>query len=204
VVNEACGATTYSSSPSGCSVGEPGCYVCMRHSCQNSAQDVFFGDPAVRLNSVINQVNTANQQAGVAVAPICGDEPDVHQPNAAPNYAKALQAVANRITTGIGDGCIPTPLKGWVADGSSNNDPDCTVEDDTLETSGPQAGQTIITEIPRCDQANGQFPCWRVEVKPRCADKSPQSIGVTVDRNGQDAPLHTFARVDCATVAATR
>jgi len=45
-----------------------------------------------------------------------------------------------------------------------------------------------------------RFAC-RIEDKAACKDLSPQSLGVTIDRNGMDPPADAAQRVFCSTVA---
>ena len=103
---------------------------------------------------------------------------------------QVLIDVANRIGQSLRPACIPALL-------SDSEHPDCVVEDVTVDDNGMDQ----IHEIPRCDLAMGSFPCWRVEDKAACKDLSPQSLGVTIDRNGVDPPADAAQRVFCSTVA---
>src|SRR5262249_2782918 len=99
----------YQPCPMGMMVDGKNCFVRLDHSCQNTVQPGFFGDPAVRLNSVINSVQFKN------ITSICGS--DLTQ---TPDYTQALQAVAMLISSAIKPGCIVAKL---------TNPPDCVVED---------------------------------------------------------------------------
>lgn len=161
-----------------CSPISDQCIVALQHSCQNHTDPAFFADPGVRMNAVINAAPLHE------IDSICGDDLDQ-----APDYTAVMIKVANLIKDHIGDGCIPAPL-------TDPNNPDCTVEDVTPTASGDQE-----TEIPRCDQANGAYPCWKVEMKSDCAGLSPAGVGITIERNGMDPPKGTFAQVSCSTIA---
>jgi hypothetical protein len=149
----------------------PPCLPWLQHSCHAGN---FFGDPAIRLNTVIDSAHTH------AVSSICDGD-----------WTQALVQVANMIVIGLPDGCI----KAQLADPMN---PDCVVEDHTVN---PADGSETVTEIPPCAQAPSAPACWRVETKPGCAMKSPQGVGVTIDRHGADAPPDTTSLVSCNTVA---
>jgi len=157
----------------------PACFVALEHSCQNRRQPEFFGDPAVRINAVVSAARIHQ------ITSICGDDLD-----APPDYSGAMQGLAKLISSQIGEGCIPAKVDDPTA-------PVCDVEDMTALADGT----VRLAPIPRCTSPVTTHPCWRVEVKPQCADLSPQSIGVTIDRNGMDAPPNTTARVECDTIA---
>jgi hypothetical protein len=160
-----CGALNESSSPP--------CVPVLQHSCQNPQQPVFFGDPAVRLNTVVNAA------AHHGISSICDSD-----------YKNALTSLANLIVSAIGGGCIPAKLAGDPLN------PDCIVEDVTRH----QDGSVSVAEIPSCATAGGAFPCWKAETKPACMGASPDGEGITVDRGGKMAPDNTNAEVSCATV----
>ncbi len=147
--------------------GQPACDPFLQHSCQNAEHPEFFGDPAVRLNSVIQAAATN------VLASICDSD-----------YSTALKTVADKIRSGLPDGCITAPL-------TSTDAPDCIVED--LSPDGS------VTDLPNC--SSGAIPCWTIGPNPKCDGKSPQGLGLTIDRGGQDAPQGTVARVFCTTVA---
>jgi hypothetical protein len=50
------------------------------------------------------------------------------------------------------------------------------------------------------------FPCWRIEVKPKCSAQSPDGVGLTIDRgvdamgHPNPAPDNTTAQVFCSTL----
>jgi hypothetical protein len=164
------------------------CLVRLQHSCQNTVQPGFFGDPAVRLNTVINKAQFKN------ITSICGT--DLTQ---TPDYTAALQAVGNLISSAIKPGCIPAKLAMPI---------DCVVEDVTSLSDG------TVTEkqLPQCSLDNSgnplssnTFPCWAVQHKDKCVGTapgdSPDGVGITVFRNNIPPPANTSARVECATVA---
>jgi len=62
------------------------CLVRLQHSCQNTVQPAVFGDPAVRLNTVVGAVSLSQ------IASICGASE-----TAAPDYSAPMKAVANLI-----------------------------------------------------------------------------------------------------------
>jgi hypothetical protein len=155
------------------------CVVRLQHSCQNRVEPAFFADPAIRLHAVLATA------PNYVEASICGDDLD-----RAPDFSQLLVEVAERIRDGIAPACVPALL----ADPAH---PDCVVED----VSSDDDGVEHIVEIPRCDLALGMFPCWRVEEQAACADSSPQSLGVTVERNGVAPPPDTTLHVFCSTLA---
>ena len=163
-----------------CSPVGPQCAVTLQHSCQNQASPAFFGDPPVRLGTVIEAAHL-NQSAN-----ICGTDP-----TKPPDYSQTLQKVASLISSSLKPGCVPAPL-------TSVNEPDCVVEDVTTRNDGTQTQ----VSIPACTTAAGRYPCWSATVTPRCAPPaSPQSISIDIERNGVPAPPMTSARVECSTRA---
>ncbi len=151
----------------------PPCVPVLQHSCQNPQQPGFFGDPPVRLNTVVNAA------VNHGISSICDSD-----------YTGALMNLANLIVSNIGGGCIPSALP-------DVNNPDCVVEDVTRNTDGT----TTVSEIPECANPPTAFPCWRLEKKDACMATSPQGVGITIDRNGMPAPANTDASVACATIA---
>lgn len=158
------------------------CDVVLQRSCIAPSDSSFFGDPAVRVNQVVNAA--ANKQ----LTSICDT-----------SYQSALEKMGQLIVSNIGAGCITSPL----ADPSK---PDCLVEDVTNNTDG----STTVTQIPFCANVGGKTPCWNLESKPldKCAaicanDGDPgQHFGVTIDRGpGGTPPANTNARVSCSTIA---
>jgi hypothetical protein len=155
------------------------CLMRLAHSCQNEAAPAFFADPAVRLNAIINQATFHK------VTSICGD--DLKQ---APDYSGALRDLATLISSQISPGCIPAPLTDVA-------NPDCSVKDITTDPLGVQT----VKVLPKCDATSSNAPCWKAEMKTGCAKFSPDSIGITIDRAGMDAPPNTTASVECSTDA---
>ncbi len=168
-----------------------GCMVRLQHSCQNHVAPAFFGDPPVRLNAVIRSVKKS------AITNICGDDLDK-----SPQYDQALKKLGTLIQSGISEGCIPAPVKTVGNTDDILADADCVVEDVTHTETGD-----VVTEIVNCGHNPGAFPCWKVEQKDFCTKiidgvvRSPQGIGVTIERNGLAAPPSTTAQVSCSTVA---
>jgi hypothetical protein len=136
------GGTPYAQCPQFDPTSNPPCVPVLQHSCQNPAAPVFFGDPAVRLNAVINSVPNH------AVASICEDD-----------FTIAMQKVGAAAVSQIGMGCLPyqAPLQ--------NGTPaaDCTVEDDAQNPDGTHT----VSQLPSC--AAGAFPCWRIQADPMCS-----------------------------------
>jgi hypothetical protein len=168
-----------------CGVINPGsCDVHLQHSCQNMVSPGFFGDPPVRLESVVNAAKyhvTAN---------ICGDEL-----TATPDYSGALGNMGTLVAKNIGQGCIPAP----VADSTA---PNCVVTEVT-----PVAGSANQeTPISNCAANGGAKPCWESQMKTQCAPTavggSPQGIGITVEYPSADGgvPTGSYLDVECATL----
>jgi hypothetical protein len=182
----------YSPCPAPNTVDGVNCLVRLQHSCQNTVQPGFFGDPAVRLNSVINTAQFKN------ITSICGSDL-----TATPDYSGALKAVGDLISSAIKPGCIPAKLAL-----NSAGQPDCVVED---VTSNPD-GTTTEHQLPACTLDNSgnpvssnTFPCWAVQTKAKCMGtgpgSSPDGVGMTVFRNNVPPPANTSARVECSTTA---
>jgi hypothetical protein len=179
----------YQSCPAPNMVDGKTCLVRLQHSCQNTVQPGFFGDPAVRLNTVIHAAQFKT------ITSICGS--DLTQ---TPDYSSALQQVGMLISSAIKPGCIGAKL-------TNPNAPDCVVED---VTSNPD-GTTTEHQLPQCTLTNGApaagstFPCWAVVTKKDCMPPgpgtSPDGVGVTVFRNNIPPPANTSARVECSTIA---
>jgi hypothetical protein len=159
----------------------PACTPVLQHSCINPGNSAFDGDPAVRLNAVVNAA------AAHAVSSICADD-----------YSTALTTAARLIVSRLGLGCVTASLP---RDASGNLITDCTVED----VASNLDGSTTTTNIPQCTGTN--FPCWRIEPKDQCGcpagaspctPLSPDGLGMTIDRNGQPAPPNTTAQASCA------
>ena len=180
-----CDSATYS----GCQPNETDCIIRLKHSCQNTADPRFFGDPALRINSVIRAVNPPQAPAQPAIFSICGEDQTV-----APDYTSTLQAVAQRIVSQLKPPCIPAPLTNFA-------EPDCVVEDVTTI-----AGVEHPTQFKRCDTVNNVAPCYTVvEDAADCAcvqgaDGMQHHPSIQIKRNAP-VPLNTVVKVDCATEA---
>jgi hypothetical protein len=134
------------------------CVMRVQHTCQNSVAPGFFGDPAVRIHSVV-QAAAHNQTFS-----ICGDDA-----TKAPDYSGALTASANLARARILGNCVPTKI-------ADPQDPDCHV---TETVNG------IATLLPRCDQ--GQQPCWTLIDEPSCTGISPDARAIKITRAGPPA-----------------
>jgi hypothetical protein len=160
--------------------GNPPCDVVLQHSCVSAQDPQFFGDPAVRIRQVVSRA--LNQQS----TSICDT-----------SYQSALKGIGDLIHHAL-DPCIGSPF-------ADPMNPDCVVEDVTGSADSPSS----VSTIPRCDQAYGALPCWRLESKAQCtpvclhAGDPGQQYGVTIDRPPSGVPPHTSARVACATLAIT-
>lgn len=181
------------------------------HSCVSADDPTLFGDPAVRLESVVKA--SANQNT----ASICAGD-----------YAAAVaDALPRFYVEDLGVPCLAQAVA-VRADGMT----DCSAEDLTTSPDG----STTITTVPSCVENGGIVPCWRLEdlleqyqtqgctspsepSPPTCtlplscrpvinpADGTTQLYTVVVDR-GIDAsgnPLHppngTTTRVACSSVS---
>jgi len=153
--------------------------VRIQHSYQNRVPPAFFADPAIRLHAVLAASSDPVE------ASICGDSLE-----AAPDFSKVLTQVAERIRKNLLPGCIPAPL-------TNRDNPDCVVGDVSIDDDGVEH----VAAIPRGGLAGGRFPCWLIEEKPLCKDSSPESLGVTIERNGMMTSPDTYARVFCSTLA---
>jgi hypothetical protein len=158
----------------------PSCSV-LTHSCVSPIDPQFFGDPAVRLATVVNSAKLHQETS------ICDTD-----------YTSAIQGIGDLIVSQIGKGCLNSPV-------ANPTDPDCVVEDVTTNTDGT----TTIKVISSCAR-NGNTPtCWSVVQKPDCppitnpVTGQPEQIGITINRGGAMPPPATTARVACATIAHT-
>jgi hypothetical protein len=95
------------------------------------------GDPAVRLSEVVR--SAVNH---LELATICKD-----------NYDAEIGAIAERVLSSIGSGCLPAPF-------SNPAQPSCTVTDGLQGTS---------TNLPACSQNGNVQPCWLVTSVPGCS-----------------------------------
>ncbi len=143
------------------------CAPVLQHACANPQAPGFFGDPAVRLNTV---VRAAKQHA---ITSICDGD-----------YTKVFGVLFDQLAVELGTGCVPfTPTEPV----------ECVVEEETRHADGT----TAVTAIPRCGDPPGAFPCWRFTVEDACALASPIGAAFTVDRGGADAPPDSVVRVAC-------
>jgi len=155
----------------------PPCVPVLQHSCQNMVDGAFFGDPAVRLNTVVATVPNHS------IASICDTD-----------YTPALQKVARLIISQSGPCCISDALP---SDPRAPQDPtqfvaDCDVEQVTLNEDGTKSSLTL----PRCAEGVSA-PCWSVLKKDQCAGLGPQNLGVTVVRPDGVVPPHTSVHASC-------
>jgi hypothetical protein len=176
----------YEPCKAGDQVGTSACVYRLQHSCQNRAKPGFFGDPPVRLESVIQAAKLKH------TVNICGDDLDV-----APDYSAALADVAKLITSALPPGCIPARL-------TDANHPECVVEDVALDDNGAVTFEQQLMSC-RLDQSgmptpDSPFPCWAVQHKASCSS-APEGLGVAVFRHGIAPPPGTSLRVECSTIA---
>jgi hypothetical protein len=184
----------------------------LNHSCVAATNALFFGDPAVRLSSVVASAKHNN------LTSICDTD-----------YTAAIQALGDLIISQIGAGCLNSPIANR-ADGT----PDCVVEDVTANPDG----STTTKEIPSCAENGHVVPCWQVidklaqynsqgctpagvpqpptcKLPPSCqpvtnpVDMKQQLVTVSIDRGTDSsgkpnaAPAGTTANVSCATIASS-
>jgi len=174
-----------------CSAQSATCLPTLQHSCSSPNNPLFYGDPAVRLNGVINSLAADHRQ----LTSICDT-----------SYQSALQGLGQLIVSQIGPGCISSPFK-------DPNNPDCTVTDITPSATG---GDTTKA-IPPCKDSGGMIPaggaCWQLvkrnvdtmtakACQPTCENvgDAAQQFGVEILR-AKDPDSGTRAQVACATVA---
>ena len=112
----------------------PSCPI-LNHSCIAPTDPNFFGDPAIRVNDVVNSAHNHN------LTSICDTD-----------YTSAIQALGDLIISSIGVGCMNSPVENR-ADGT----PDCVVTDVKTNPDGSQSSQ----EVPSCAQNNHTVPCWQ-------------------------------------------
>jgi hypothetical protein len=172
------GGTPYSQCGQLNETSNPPCVPVLQHSCQDPSQPVFFGDPAVRLNTVISLAMNHDLES------IC-----------ATDYTPAMQKIGGLIVSAIGGGCIPSCVVD-VNNMPNTMTPDCAVQVATVDNTGV----TTTTVLTQCN-GNNMFPCWQLDVKTTCAATSPQSAGITVNWGpGGTAPPSTTAKVFCSTI----
>jgi len=165
------GGQPYQQCPTLNESSNPPCVPVLQHSCQNPAQQVFFGDPAVRLDTVVRAAlhNT--------IASICDDD-----------YSGALQAFANQMVSRMGLGCVPSTI-----DLTGDVYKACTVEDRTTNMDGT----VTVTPIPGCIPDGNLNPCWSFVQAPECAAASGfrfsiyRGVGVTMP------PANTTTTATC-------
>jgi hypothetical protein len=191
-------------------VNTPSCPI-LSHSCVAPTNAMFFGDPAVRLRSVVSSAKHNN------LTSICDTD-----------YTAAINALGDLIVSAIGAGCLNSPIAN-----RANGNPDCVVEDVTANPDG----STTTKEVPSCVENGGVVPCWKVidklaqytsqgctptapspatcklpitcqpVINPK--DGSKQLVTVSIDRGVDStgkpnaAPPGTTANVSCATIASS-
>jgi len=158
--------------------GNPPCAPVLQHSCQSPTNASFFGDPSVRLNAVVQSV------AHGSVRSICDDD-----------YSGAMRDLGSQIAAQLGLGCIAAALPPDPAQPPGGFLADCTIKD-VAEANGQQNAFAI----PECTAPATTFPCWRVEHKDACAGRSPQGLGITIDRNGAPTPTNVNIKASCKTL----
>jgi hypothetical protein len=129
------------------------CVLRLQHSCQNMAMPTFFGDPAVRISSVVSAAHGQSFN-------ICGDDA-----SAAPSYVKALTAAGQTTAAHVVGNCVTQKL----ADPAH---PDCQV----TQTIGSD-----VTYLPSC--AVGSPPCWTITSVPGCTPVSPDGVALRITRS---------------------
>jgi hypothetical protein len=195
-------------------VNTPSCPI-LNHSCVAAAAPMtFFGDPAVRINQVVNAARHNN------LTSICDTD-----------YTAAMTALGQLIVSQIGAGCLNAPIANRTVNGMQV--PDCVVEDVTALPDG----STQTKEIPSCAENGHMIPCWEVidklaeynmegctptapepatcKLPPSCqpvtnpVDGTKQLVTVSIDRGTDStgkpntAPAGTTANVSCATIASS-
>ncbi len=192
-------------------VNTPSCPI-LNHSCVAATNNMFFGDPAVRLSTVVSSARHSN------LTSICDTD-----------YTAAINALGDLIISQIGAGCLNAPIASR-ADGT----PDCVVEDVTALPDG----STQTTELPSCAENGHVIPCWQeidklmqyqqqgcvppgqtppptCKLPPSCqpvtnpVDGKQQLVTISIDRGTDStgkpnaAPPGTTAQVSCATIASS-
>jgi hypothetical protein len=121
-------------------IADASCRVRLQHACQNKAVPAFFGDPPVRLESVIRAA------AVHELVSICGvDE------NMTPDFTGVMQGVGTVMLSQLAGGCFYLPPV--LADG----EPSCTVT-----VGDGAAAQQVLS----C--ASGASRCWKLVSDGRC------------------------------------
>jgi hypothetical protein len=155
----------------------PPCVPVLQHSCQNPMDGAFFGDPSVRLNTVVQAAPNH------AIASICDTD-----------YTAALEKVARLIVSQSGPCCLADRLP---PDPHAPGDPslfvaDCDVQEVTLHDDGSSSS----VPIPRCSESVAP-PCWNIETKGQCTGLGPQGLGITITRSDPTVPPHTTVHANC-------
>ncbi|MCU1280710.1 MAG: hypothetical protein JWM53_4256 [bacterium] len=107
----------------------------LNHSCLLPTDARFFGDPAVRLRSVIGAAKHNNKTS------ICDTD-----------FTAAINALGDLIGSALGAGCLSSPIANR-ADGT----PDCVVTDVTANPDG----STTTMELASCAENGHVVPCWQ-------------------------------------------
>jgi hypothetical protein len=168
----------YGACASGAMVGTQSCSVLLGHSC--FASSAFFGDPAVRINQVLNEVDSSSQ-----ITSICAQD-----------YTSALQALGMKIISKIGIACLSSPI-------TDPSNPDCVVEDRS------NTDDSVVDSIPSCASTGNQQPCWAYQENDQCAkvvnpvNNTVTQGSIAVNRDQMSIPPGTHLRVACATIAHT-
>ncbi len=152
------------------------CAAVLDHSCAAVDNPGFSGDPAVRINAVVDN-GTPNLGRS-----ICDS-----------SYLNTMQSLATSIVSyRSGNGCLPGPLR-------DPNDPSCDVEDEV-----PQDDGTIsVQRIASCVKTDGALPCWRVDSLPTCATvvdpltQKEQHLQLSVQRGTALPPPNATTRARC-------
>jgi hypothetical protein len=174
----------------------------LNRSCISTSDARFFGDPAVRLSTVIAAVKEHAQTS------VCDPSDDA-----------AADNLGNLVLSRVTVGCLAAPVA-TLADGT----PDCVVTDVTANADGT----TSTTALPSCAQNGHVTPCWQLVDRlaqyeaqgctppdqPRATtcklptscqpvtnptDGALELYTVDVDRGSAPPPPNTGTRVDCAT-----
>ena len=144
------------------------CVPVLKHSCIDAMNPLFFGDPSVRIDTVVRAA------AHHGVSSICDSD-----------YSGALAMISSVLVARIAQGCVgfalPTLGGQPVAE--------CDVADVDL------ANPNLQRSIPAC--GGNVFFCWRLVPRPGCASASPQGVGITIERNGASPPIGSEPRAIC-------
>lgn len=147
----------------------PPCVPVLQHSCHNPTRPELFGDPAVRLNTVVRAAPTHR------IWSICEED-----------YSVAIRQLALMVASQLGTGCLTDAI--FTA--ARPDDIDCKVSDVKEDPD-----RETVTDLLRCTGNN--VPCWRVENKDVCSGISQQGIGLTIDRGGMPMAADTHVRAGC-------